>query len=57
MALEDVKRVALPVPRHRMLLNFQAEADGIDTDEIVSRLREHHSGTVSALTVSSGNNR
>jgi MoxR-like ATPase len=32
--------VALPVMRHRMLLNFQAEADGIDADEIVSRLLE-----------------
>jgi MoxR-like ATPase len=40
VALEDVKRVALPVLRHRMLLNFQAEADGIDADEIVSRLLE-----------------
>jgi MoxR-like ATPase len=40
VALEDIKAVALPVLRHRMLLNFQAEADGIDADEIVSRLLE-----------------
>jgi MoxR-like ATPase len=32
--------VALPVLRHRILLNFQAEADGIDTDQIVTRLLE-----------------
>jgi MoxR-like ATPase len=44
-APEDVAAVALPVLRHRILLNFQAEADGIDTDLIVARLIEgitHH---------------
>jgi MoxR-like ATPase len=35
---EDVSAVALPVLRHRVLVNFQAEADGIDADEIVRRL-------------------
>src|SRR4249920_2758108 len=39
-ALEDVRAVALPVLRHRILLNFQAEADGIDADQIVARLLE-----------------
>jgi MoxR-like ATPase len=38
VAVEDVEAVALPVLRHRVLLNFQAEADGIDTDTVVSRL-------------------
>jgi MoxR-like ATPase len=37
-AVEDVDAVALPVMRHRVLVNFQAEADGIDADEIVRRL-------------------
>jgi MoxR-like ATPase len=35
---EDVRAVAPPVLRHRVLVNFQAEADGIDSDEIVRRL-------------------
>ena len=39
-APDDVAAVALPVLRHRILLNFQAEADGIDTDQIVTRLLE-----------------
>ena len=39
-APEDVRAVALPVMRHRILLNFQAEADGVDTDQIVARLLE-----------------
>ena len=37
-APEDVTAIALPVLRHRVLLNFQAEADGIGSDEIVTSL-------------------
>ena len=39
-APDDVRAVAPPVLRHRILLNFQAEADGIDADHIVARLLE-----------------
>src|SRR5262249_55270519 len=39
-APEDVRAVAPPVLRHRILVNFQAEADGIDADQIVARLLE-----------------
>jgi MoxR-like ATPase len=39
-SLDDVRAVAPPVLRHRVLLNFQAEADGIDADQIVARLLE-----------------
>ena len=35
---DDIRAVALPVLRHRILLNFQAEADGIDPDQVVTRL-------------------
>jgi MoxR-like ATPase len=35
---EDVRAVAAPVLRHRIVLNFNAEADGIRPDEIVRRL-------------------
>jgi MoxR-like ATPase len=35
---EDVRAVARPVLRHRILTNFNAEAEGITTDEIVRRL-------------------
>ena len=37
-APDDVAAVALPVLRHRVLVNFQAEADGISADSIVERL-------------------
>ncbi len=38
VSLEDVRAVAPPVLRHRVLVNFQAEADGIDAEAVVSRL-------------------
>ncbi len=37
---EDVRAVALPVLRHRILTNFNAEAEGIRPDQIVRRLLE-----------------
>jgi MoxR-like ATPase len=37
-APSDVAAVARPVLRHRILVNFEAEADGIDADAIVGRL-------------------
>jgi MoxR-like ATPase len=41
VGFEDIGAVALPVLRHRVLVNFQAEADGIDADEIVRQLLGH----------------
>jgi MoxR-like ATPase len=35
---EDIASIVTPVLRHRVLLNFHAESDRIDTDEILSRL-------------------
>ena len=37
---EDVRAVAHPVLRHRILTNFNAEAEGIKTDDIIRRLIE-----------------
>lgn len=33
--IEDVKGVAFPVLRHRVVRNFKAEAEGISTEEII----------------------
>jgi MoxR-like ATPase len=38
---EDITSLATPVMRHRILLNFHAESDGVDSDEILRRLLEH----------------
>jgi len=35
---EDVAALALPVMRHRVLTNYFAESDGVDTDQILSDL-------------------
>jgi MoxR-like ATPase len=37
---EDIRAVAAPVLRHRIITNFNAEAEGIKPDEIVRRLIE-----------------
>jgi MoxR-like ATPase len=39
-SLDDVRDVARPVLRHRVLLNFQAEADSLDADHVIGRLLE-----------------
>jgi MoxR-like ATPase len=36
--IEDVKAVAAPVLRHRIVRNYKAEAEGISADEIIKRL-------------------
>src|SRR5205085_1998400 len=37
---EDVRLVAAPVLRHRIITNFNAESDGVKPDDIVRRLAE-----------------
>ena len=38
VSVEDVRAVALPALRHRVLLNFEGEADEVNTDTIVDEL-------------------
>ncbi len=38
--VRDIKAVAHPVLRHRLVANFHAEADGVTTDELIGRLLE-----------------
>jgi len=40
VAVEDIKAVALPALRHRVLLNFEAEAEGRGADEIITNILE-----------------
>ena len=40
VSYEDIKAVAVPVLRHRILTNFNAEADGITSLDIINRLLE-----------------
>jgi len=35
VSFEDVRRVYLPAMRHRILMNFEAQAEGIDPDQVL----------------------
>jgi MoxR-like ATPase len=38
---EEVKAAAYPVLRHRIVLSYEAEADGLDADAVISRILSH----------------
>ena len=38
VSFEDVRRVYLPAMRHRVVLNFEAQAEGIQPDEVLMKL-------------------
>jgi MoxR-like ATPase len=40
VSFEDIRRVFLPSMRHRVLLNFEAQAEGIETDQVLLELLE-----------------
>ena len=40
VAVEDIQALAKPVLRHRLVVNFAAESDGVTSDDIVGRLIE-----------------
>ena len=46
--IEDVQAVAPAVLRHRIVTNFNAEAEGIKSDTIVKKLIEEHGGQITA---------
>ncbi|MGE0758394.1 MAG: AAA family ATPase [Pirellulaceae bacterium] len=38
VAIDDLRKIAVPVLRHRISTNFQAQAEGMSTEDIVMRL-------------------
>ncbi|HPZ83970.1 MAG TPA: MoxR family ATPase, partial [Thermogutta sp.] len=38
VSIEDVRKLAIPVLRHRISTNFQAQAEGLTSDDIILRL-------------------
>ena len=38
VAIEDIQKVAIPVLRHRVATNFQAQAEGMNTEDVIERL-------------------
>jgi MoxR-like ATPase len=45
-SIDDVRVVALPALRHRVLLNFEGEAEGVRTDEVLKEIMKHLPETV-----------
>ena len=39
LAFEDIRSVLLPALRHRLVLNFQAEADGVTADDLIMEIK------------------
>ena len=46
VSFNDVKAAALPALRHRVILNFEGEADGISTDQVVEAIVEQTPHTI-----------
>ncbi len=40
VSVEDIRAMALPALRHRLILNFEGEAEGIDADRLIEQLIE-----------------
>ncbi|MDH7504224.1 MAG: MoxR family ATPase [Verrucomicrobiota bacterium] len=38
VSFDDIRAVALPALRHRLILNFEAEAEGVTTDKIIEQV-------------------
>lgn len=50
VSVDDVRAVAAPVLRHRIITNFSAEAEGYNTDRIIHELLEQTPPNESTLT-------
>jgi MoxR-like ATPase len=44
VSVEDLRAVALPALRHRLILNFEGEAEGVDVDRLIGELMDSAQG-------------
>jgi MoxR-like ATPase len=51
VSFEDIQAAALPALRHRLIPNFEAEAEGITTDHIITQILKDVPKTVDAVNV------
>ena len=49
VGFEDIRRAALPALRHRILLNFEGEAEGINPDDIATQILDHVQDTATTV--------
>ena len=38
VSIEDIRKVAIPVLRHRISCNFQAQANGMNSEQVIEQL-------------------
>jgi MoxR-like ATPase len=38
VSVEDLRSLALPALRHRLILNFEGEAEGVDVDDLIGQI-------------------
>ncbi|MCA9054040.1 MAG: MoxR family ATPase [Planctomycetaceae bacterium] len=41
VSVDDIRALATPVLRHRVLVNYRAEAEGVQVEDVIARLIEH----------------
>jgi MoxR-like ATPase len=54
VSFDDIRAVAVPCLRHRLILNFEGEAEGIESADLLNDIVEHlpeHSAREASLTV------
>ncbi|MGZ5566056.1 MAG: AAA family ATPase, partial [Limisphaerales bacterium] len=51
VSFEDIEAVAAAAFRHRVILNFEAEAEGITTDHIITQILQDVPRDVAAIEV------
>lgn len=42
VSIKDIEKMAYPVLRHRIILNFEAERQGLTTDDVITEILKHH---------------
>src|ERR671936_346442 len=48
VSVDDLRALALPSLRHRLILNFEGEAEGVDVDRLIGELVEAAAGMSSS---------
>ncbi len=50
VSFEDIQTMVLPTLRHRLILNFEAEAEGITTDQVLAQILKDVPKTLESVT-------
>ena len=45
VSVKDIEKMAYPVLRHRIILNFEAERKGLTTDDVIRKILDKTIGT------------